>query len=97
MANVVLSNRAEQDLSGIWRSIAVDNEPAADRLLRQLEKKMSRLADFPGIGAPRPELRLSARILISNPYLILYERDEANDVVLIVTVVDGRRDLQDFL
>ena len=68
-------------------------DDAADRLLRAINVKIERLRIFPEIGRARDDLRHGARGLVHGSYLILYEYDAARDVVSIVTVVEGMRDL----
>jgi len=94
MAEICISRRAREDFKRIWRYIALDHEPAADRLLLALESKIERLSVFPEIGRPRDDIRSGARALVHGAYLILYDYDAASDVVEIVTVVESMRDLE---
>ncbi len=95
MAKFLLSPRAEQDLREIWRSIAQDNEPAADALLRRLLAKAELAAEQPGMGAPRPELSSSARILIEGNYIMIYE--PIPDGIVVVAIVYGMRNPDSWL
>lgn len=52
MAEFRLTPRAERDLRDIWQTIALDNEPAADRLIRRVLDKFELAAGQPGIGSP---------------------------------------------
>lgn len=89
MADYRLSPRAEQDVRDIWRNIAVDNEPAADALLRRMLEKSELAATQPNMGAARPELSPTARILIEGNYILIYEPMPYG--VLIVAIVHGGR------
>lgn len=93
MADIIVSQQAEDDFERLWRTIALDNDDAADRLLRAINVKIERLRIFPEIGRARDDLRPGARGLVHGSYLILYEYDAAQGVVTIVTVVEGMRDL----
>lgn len=93
MAEIIASQQADDDFERIWLNIALDNDDAADRVLRAINVKIERLRIFPEIGRTRDDLRLGARGLVHGSYLILYEYDAARDVVTIVTVVEGVRDL----
>jgi toxin ParE1/3/4 len=93
MADIIISQQADDDFERLWLNIALDNDDAADRLLRAINIKIERLRIFPEIGRLRDELRPGARGLVHGSYLILYEYDAARDVVTIVTVVEGMRDL----
>ena len=91
MAEVLLSPLAESDLQEIWLSIAAENRTAADRFLRPLTARIASLAEFPGIGSPRPELAPNARILVEGKYLVIYEPVERG--VEVVRVLHGARNL----
>ena len=93
MTDIVVSRQALDDFKRIWRYIALDNEEAADRLLLAIDAKIERLRTFPEIGSPRDEIRPGARVLVHGAYLVLYAYDAAADLVEIVAVVEGMRDL----
>ncbi len=93
MASLRLTPQAENDLEELWLAIALDNPSAADRLLRRIAIKLERLAQFPEIGSPKPEIAPSARILVEGNYVILHE--VVGDTVEIVRVVHGARDLDE--
>ena len=81
---------AEDGLRLIWRTIAIHNEPAADRLYWRILSKIELAVDQPLMGAPRPELSASARLLIEGRYMIVYEpMDYGIDVI---AIVHGMRD-----
>ncbi|WP_176454373.1 type II toxin-antitoxin system RelE/ParE family toxin [Sinorhizobium fredii] len=90
MAKYILSPRAEEDLREIWRSIAPDNERAADALLRRILDKAELAADHPHMGPSRPELSPTARILIEGRYIAIYEPMPYG--IFVVAVVYGPRD-----
>lgn len=92
------TGRAHEDLLEIYCLIAEDNPSAAERDIASLEEAIRTLAVHPRMGPRRPEIRPSTRILVENPYLILYETEPDTDhgriqEVNIVPIVDGRRDL----
>lgn len=90
MARYRLTPRAEQDLRDIWRSIASENEGAADSLLLCMFDKLALAAAQPRMGSARPELSSTARILIEGNYIIIYEPEPEG--ILAVAVVHGARD-----
>jgi toxin ParE1/3/4 len=97
---VVYTRQADQELRAIWRYIALDNEPAADRILMAIMGKIEALREYPRLGPRRPDIRPTARLLVEGHYLVLYEThpdaDEGQvDWVEVVSIVDGRRDLTD--
>ena len=95
MAKVVRTHLVDQQLAGIWRDIAAENEPAADRVLLRIDQRLRHLSRFPLMGPLRKDIRQHARMVIEPPYLVLYDYHAEVEVVEIVAVVDGRRDLRD--
>lgn len=95
MARYRLTARAEQDLRDIWRTIAADNERAADALLLRVLNKLEFAAGQPNMGAARPELSDTARILIEGRYIVIYEPMPYG--VLAVAIVHGMRDPEQWL
>lgn len=95
MAEARLSPRAEQDLRDIWQNIAIDNEPAADALLRRILEKTDLAATQPKMGVARPELSFTARILVEGNYILIYEPMAYG--ILVVAIVHGGRDSEGWL
>ncbi len=56
MKRFILTKAAKQDINDIWDYIAVDNIPAAGRVLHALDRAIEKLAKNPGIGHWREEL-----------------------------------------
>ena len=79
----------------IWRAIAPDNERAADALLRRILDKAELAADHPHMGAARPDLSPTARILIEGRYIAIYEPKDYG--IFVVAVVYGPRDVENWL
>jgi toxin ParE1/3/4 len=95
VAEYRLSPRAEDDLRHIWRTIAHDNERAADRLLLRIFDRLEAAAKYPHIGPARPELGPTARILIEGVYVVIYEPMPYG--VMAVAIVHGMRDPEQWL
>ena len=51
MARIVFTNRAREDLIGIWLHIAEDDPMTADRVLDRLDEAAGHLAEHPEMGA----------------------------------------------
>ncbi|MES0112117.1 type II toxin-antitoxin system RelE/ParE family toxin [Mesorhizobium sp. M0013] len=90
MASHRLTPRASQDLRDIWHTIAADNEKAADRLLMRIFERLELAAQHPKMGSARPELSATARVLVEDRYIIIYEPQP--DGVIAVAIVHGMRD-----
>ena len=99
MTSIVQSPAAERDLEDIWLAIASDSPRAATKVLRAIAARIHRLGEHPRLGPRRPDVAPSARMLVEGPYIILFRTDpDADhgriDLVEIMRVVDGRRDLK---
>jgi toxin ParE1/3/4 len=92
---LVVTSLAEDDLAEIWCFIAADDPEAADRFVAGLQTRCQLLADAPEMGRARPELAAGLRGFPVDRYVILY-RVRA-DVIEIVRVVSGYRDLEGLL
>jgi toxin ParE1/3/4 len=94
-ARIVRSIAAKTDLAEIWSYLAERSPRAADRLLKEIEQQIERLAEFPEIGPQRPEIGTGARVLTIGNYIVLYRFD--GETVAIMRVVHGARDLGELL
>ncbi len=87
MYRIVYTEKAESDLSDIYRYIAEDSTERAAAYLSRMEECILGLRDFPGIGSTGrfPELTsLGVRMLPFEDYLIFYLiREEENTVVVL--------------
>jgi toxin ParE1/3/4 len=98
--SVYLLSGAKQDLLQLHTYVALnDSAEKADRLIDHLQKACSTLKTMPERGRIPPELgRLGIREfreIIMKPYRIIYSL--AKSQVLVYSILDGRRDLQDLL
>ncbi|MGO9256718.1 MAG: type II toxin-antitoxin system RelE/ParE family toxin [Bryobacteraceae bacterium] len=87
-----MTRRARRDVLNIWRRIAEDNEPAADRFIDLLTRHFRLLGGTPYAGRQRDEIRPGYRSFPVGEYLIFY-RVVVPDVS-IMHVVHGRMDLR---
>src|SRR5262245_4462171 len=96
---VLWTETAARDLEEIFSYIARDSPTNARRVLVKLRTRAESLTILPYRGRVVPELRdLSLepwREILERPHRIIYRISEST--VLIVAVLDGRRDLEDLL
>ena len=96
---VVWSESAAFDLKSIVSFIAVDSMQNARETFAKIKKECQLLERFPDLGKIPVELEAlqigGYRELSINPWRIFY-RKQANQIV-ILAVVDSRRDLEDTL
>jgi len=90
---ILRSRIARADLSELWLGIASEDVSAADRWLDRIDVSIKRLERFPEIGRPRDDIAPGLRGRVSGKTLILYRLDELAHNILILRVIDGRRDL----
>jgi plasmid stabilization system protein ParE len=92
MTPVVVSPKADADVDNMLERLAGLAGPAvARRYAQELEAIYERLAMFPASGARRKSLGPDTRIAILSPYVVVY--DYVNEMVRIVRVLDGRRNI----
>lgn len=93
---VLWTHTAQQDLTDIINYIAQDSIADALVILQKLEAKATLLVTLPNRGRIVPELLHTGisqyRELISAPWRIIYRVESRQ--VLIMAVLDSRRDLQ---
>lgn len=97
---VLLTNEAARDLDEIYDYIALHDSPRkADYVLERIEKVFSSLSEFPERGTyPKELLALGIREyreIFFKPYRIIYR--VIDNIVYVLPIVDGRRDMQSLL
>jgi len=97
--DAIWSNIAENDLRNIVEYIADDSPHNALKIFKRIKQQASRLYDFPERGRIVPELRdqgiLQYREIIISPWRILYRISPKS--VLVLSVLDSRRNIEDIL
>lgn len=90
--------QAHEDLLDIYVTIGLDNPSAAERVYTAIEDRVLLLPAKPRLGVRRPEIAPETRMIIVEPYLILYQTQPDIDAgpihsIEIVRIVHGHRDL----
>lgn len=92
MARVVITSPADADAAHIIAGLgAKAGAGVAARYDADFDKLYERLAVHPESGAPRPTLGRRVRICVVSPYVVIYEHIEADDAVMVMRIVHGRR------
>jgi toxin ParE1/3/4 len=95
VARVVVSPFALTDQDEILRYLAREaGLLVAEKYDTAFRALLQRLADFPGIGAPRPVLGNEIRIYVISPYIVIYEGNQDSETVIVHRIVHGRRDIK---
>ena len=97
--SVLWTKTAEQDLGNIIDYIAQDSLDRALEVLHTIRTTASALASMPERGRIVPELKVHGistyRELVISPWRMIYRTE--GKTVIILTVIDGRRNLEDIL
>lgn len=89
---IVWTEQARADLSDIVRFIGEDNPTIAESFGYTLISKVDQLIQFPLLGRVVPEIGdKTIREIIVRPYRIVYQVNEAQQVVAIARVWHGAR------
>ena len=82
---IIFSDQAIEDLEGVVRFIAHDNQPAAVRFGRRLMDSVRHLAKFPRMGRVVPEQSDdNIREIVFKPYRVFYRVKDESRVVEII-------------
>ena len=98
MSGYTFGPHAGDDLLDLWEYVAAENREAADRLIDMLYQHFDRLAEFPRLGHPRPDLLPDHPTLLFWPtgaYVTIYRADR--QPIEIVAVTHSARDIPSFL
>ena len=100
MARIIWAEAARHDLAALLDYVSERSVENAVALLDRLERAASSLNTLPRRGRVVPELAAVHvhvyRELIVGPYRLIYRIDKESRV-LVMAVLDGRRDLGDLL
>jgi addiction module RelE/StbE family toxin len=89
---IVWTDQARADLSDIVRFIAEDNPTIAESFGYSLISKVDQLIQFPLLGRVVPEIGdQTIREIVFRPYRIIYQVNEAQQIVAVVRVWHGAR------
>lgn len=94
MAQVRLTALANSDIEQIIAEIGVEGGTrTAENYVAEFDRLFARLAQYPLSGSPRKALGFGVRIGMVWPYVIIYDFIEADDMVMILRILHGRRDI----
>lgn len=89
--NVVFAERARQDISDIYDSIAPHDRAAAQRVENAIRADCDQLGRFPYASGATDEPNVRRLPLVRFPYTIFYRIDVDRGVVEIARVIHGSR------
>jgi addiction module RelE/StbE family toxin len=96
---VVIPPSVKKDLRDIVEYYYEVNQQYSRKIFGKIVERISELEGFPEKGRVVPELRdhniVTYKELIEEPYRIIYKI--SNEEILIVAVIDGRRNVEEIL
>ena len=84
-----VSDAAQADLEDIWIYVARDDTDAADKLIRSIASRFSKLASMPELGRRREELLSGVRSFPVGTYIIFYS--PMADGIEVTRILHGAR------
>ncbi|MBN1498809.1 MAG: type II toxin-antitoxin system RelE/ParE family toxin [Spirochaetes bacterium] len=97
--DVAWTKSAANDLEEIIEYISNDSVESALNILTEIKEKTDKLCSFPERGRIVPELKLhnitNYREIIYSVWKLIYRIE--NDNVYVMTVIEGRRNIEDVL
>jgi toxin ParE1/3/4 len=94
MADYILTNKAIDDLSGIWNyTYDVWSEKQADKYYKMLLEYCQELADKPGLGKNYHEINEDICGFKASHHIIFYKKFR-EDRIEIVRILHGKMDLK---
>jgi len=98
MVKIVWTKSVLAVLDDVAEFIAIDNIPAAKRVVEEVTNSVDRLQNFPESGRKIPEiLDLPFREIITNPCRVIYKFDGTTQYVYILAVIRQEMDLLRYL
>lgn len=92
MTRLVVTADAEADTTEILAYLQRKaGAPLAERYARRFLAAAQRIVEMPQSGAPRPALGPQSRCVIVPPYVLIYDYDAAEDLLVLLRILDGRR------
>ena len=93
-SSLAISRQAERDLASVfdWLAQAAGPDTAEEAILR-IERTFEMLAASPLAGRRRDDLAGVPRSYVVRPWVVFYEPLADRPGVLILRVIDGRRDV----
>jgi plasmid stabilization system protein ParE len=94
VAQIIIAPQADTDYAELVADLeAKAGHAVAERYEAAIDALYERLIDHPQSGAPRPVLGEQARLCVVRPYLVVYDYDDLGDVVTILRIIHGKRDI----
>ncbi|MBC8049746.1 MAG: type II toxin-antitoxin system RelE/ParE family toxin [Chitinophagales bacterium] len=95
MTRVIVSADAKREQIQILRYLEKEaGARTAAKYAAKFRDMAARLKEFPEFGALRPALGIATRVAVIAPYIMVYDYAKARDLVMVLRVLHGRRDVR---
>jgi len=92
MATINFTNAAKEDSRSIFADLQTKaGAYTVEKYLTEFSRLYDHFSRFPDSGAPRRKLGPTVRIGVVFPYVVFYRYVEADDAVLVLRILHGRR------
>jgi toxin ParE1/3/4 len=92
MPTLVVTAHASRDFDTILGHLSdVAGQQTAAAYAKRFADTLERIEQFPGAGPQRPALGPNTRVAIVLPYVLIYDYSEADDHLVLLRVLHGRR------
>ena len=92
--DIVWRHEARSDLIQVLDEIAEHDPQAAVRYIEEIEKRVGGLADHP---QKAPVYNETYRMMVVRNHSVFYRFDEAQNTIIVVSVIYGGRDLENLM
>jgi plasmid stabilization system protein ParE len=94
VAQVLLTSLADADVDDIIADIGAQaGWRTAEKYVAALDRLFLRLAEYPFSGSPRKILGPHVRVALVWPYVVIYDYQQTEDVVMILRILHGHREI----
>lgn len=94
MTRVVLNAAAKRDINEITEYLEAEaGSPVARRYAEYFRTAIAQLARHPEIGAPRPALGPTTRLIVIEPYLLFYRIRSDRNELRVLRIMHGKRSI----
>lgn len=94
MARVLLTSLADADIDSVIADLgARAGRRTAEKYVAAFDQLFLRLAEYPLSGSPRKILGPHIRVALVWPYVVIYDYQQTGDVVMILRILYGHREI----
>jgi len=94
MARIVVASTADADMADIIAYLAAEaGRNTALKYIELFDALYQRLSLYPESCVRRPDLGTDARVGIVRPFVVIYDYSTAGNIVMVLRILHGQRDI----